>query len=121
MAVTLRQGELNRLVTVKHTLLNTQDTFGQVPDTETTVKQVWAAIRSLSGSEQTFGNQVNGLVTHEIETHYDSTFAFDSISVDRGSSRMVIVYGTRKFYVDSVHDVDDAHVKMLWQVMEIRN
>jgi len=118
--VAVNAGELNRLITV-NSIISSADTFGQAIPTLASVKQVWAAIRSLSGSEQVFGNHVNGFVTHEIETHYDSAFAFDSILSSQGGSSMVITYGNRKFHVESVQDVDDANIKMIWLCAEIRN
>lgn len=118
--VAVNAGELNRLVTV-NSLLSSQDTFGQQIDTLNAIKQVYAKIRSLFGAEQIHGNQVNGILTHEIETHYDSVFDELSGSATPGGAKSVITFGARRFYVDNVHDVDDQKRKMLWQVMEVRN
>lgn len=113
--VAINSGELNRRATLYRPPRSLDSFGGFDPATlGTAVATFWVGVRSLGGSEQTHGEQVNAVLTHEITSRYAA------VLIPVGGVHVLVIEG-RRFQVDSVHDVDEAHVKLLWLCAEVRN
>lgn len=111
----IESGQLNRRAAI-HTIVETADSFGQAVRalSDPPVATVWCRVRTLAGKESVHGEQVTGLVTHEVQTRY-------SASLLPVGPKMVLVIDGRQFNVESVTDTDDAHVELIWRCTEIKN
>lgn len=103
MTAHIRSGILTRLVTIQQRV-STQDSFGQQLETWNTVKQVYAFVEALSGSERAAAQTVMTDVSHRITVRYDAIFADPRVV-----AAYRILYNGRLFIVQGALNVDEGN------------
>lgn len=86
----------------------TQDSFGAVTQTWTTIATIWASIEAISGREFFDAAQVNAEITHRIRIRYRPDI----------TTQMRAAEGTRTFDIQAVLDPDGRRRELVLMVKE---
>ena len=106
---TIRAGEYRQRITINAITRGTALATGEKPMVETAVATVWAKVETLIGK---MGELVKGIyptATDTIEMRYIAGLTVTSNS---------IVFGTRRFAINNINDVDSLHKKLILTVTE---
>ena len=103
MSAALRGGTLTRGISVQARTTQ-RDSFGQQVLGWVEIKQVYALIEALTGSERDAAMSISTDISHRITVRYDDIWA-DPKTV----ATYRIVYGTRLFNVNAAMNIDEAN------------
>lgn len=73
--------------------------FGEEVSTETIIHECWAAVEPLAGREYFTANQTAAEISHKVTCRF----------TDKVKSDHTIIFGTRRFDVTSIVDVEERH------------
>lgn len=96
-------GRLDKRVSIQRRSA-TLDSYGQELDSWTTIAQVWAQVKPLSGKERVRNAAmvVESLLTHTVTVRYSA-----SLMPPLEADAWRILYGTRIFNITASRDVDE--------------
>jgi head-tail adaptor len=106
---TIRAGELRHRITINGITRGTPLATGEKPMIETSIATVWAKVESLSGRMGEIAKGMYPTATDRIEMRY-----FPNLTITNNS----VVFGTRRFAINNINDVDNIHKKMILTVTE---
>lgn len=103
MTARIRSGILTRLIGIQQRV-TVQDSFGQQQEIWTTVKQVYALIEALNGTERAAAQTVLTDVSHRITVRYDAIFADPRVVAAYRA-----LYNGRIFIIQAALNVDEGN------------
>jgi len=103
MTARIRSGILTRLITIEQRA-TVQDRFGQQQDVWTKVKQVYALIEALNGTERAAAQTVMTDVSHRITVRYDAIFADPRVVAAYRAT-----YNGRIFIIQAALNIDEGN------------
>jgi SPP1 family predicted phage head-tail adaptor len=103
MSGAMRGGTLNRYIAIQ-SQTTTRDSFGAQILTWTTLKNVYALLEALTGSERAAAMSYSTDISHRVTVRYD-----DDLSDPRVVATYRILYGTRIFNINAALNIDEGN------------
>lgn len=107
----MRAGLLKSRVQVQQ-LVETADRLGQLVPSWQTVATIWALVRSPTGRELFHAEQTKAVLSHVIECRW-----LGSLVTITPAHRLL--YGTRRFQISNVRDIDERHRHLILDAIEL--
>jgi SPP1 family predicted phage head-tail adaptor len=104
----MRAGDLRHRIEIQ-TIGTTRGAAGEVVDTWTTEKTVWASVEPLKGGEMYAAKQINADTTHKIRLWY----------LHGLTPAKRILFGTRVFNIQQVLNVEERGIEHLLYCQEM--
>jgi SPP1 family predicted phage head-tail adaptor len=99
----MRAGNLRHQIVIEQRSA-TQDSFGGLPETWSTLKTVYAEIQPLSGREKEAAQAINVDISHQINIRYQSAFADPRVT-----AAYRVRFGSRLFNIHASMNVDERN------------
>jgi len=102
--MTARPGKYNKRMAIYRRQLGTPSDSGEQSYSDVKLGEMWCALLPQTGSESQTADQVRAQRDFIIRTWYRSDLTIDST--------LVLTLGTRRFEIESVLDVEEAHEEL---------